>query len=76
MYKSCQNISTSVGMMKTRAFEHKSCQNISTSAGMTKTGAFEHKSCQNCANLLCRNNISRAASPENQSLDFSSCTEL
>ena len=39
--KSCQNISSSVGMTKSRAFATKSCQNISSSVGMTKSRAFE-----------------------------------
>ena len=64
--KSCQNISSSVGMTKTRVSPTKSYQNISSSVGMTKTRVFPTKSCQNCANLLCRNNISRD-SPENKS---------
>ena len=58
-WKSCQNISSSVGMTKSRAFAWKYCQNIFSSVGMTKSRAFAWKSCQNCANLLCRNNISR-----------------
>ena len=59
-----QNISSSVGGTKSRAFPHKSCQNISSSVGGTKSRAFPHKCRQNCTNLLCRNNISRAL-PEN-----------
>ena len=35
-------------------------QNISTSVGFTKSRAFVYKCGQNCANLLYRNNISRA----------------
>ena len=62
--KCCQNISTSVGITKSRAFAAKCCQNISSSVGFTKSRAFAAKCCQNCANLLCRNIISRA-SPEN-----------
>jgi hypothetical protein len=37
---SCQNISSSVGMTKSRAFAPKSCQNISSFVGMTKSRAF------------------------------------
>ena len=44
VYKYCQNISSSVGMTKSRAFASKSCQNISSSVGMTKRWAFASKS--------------------------------
>ena len=40
LYKSCQNISSTVGMTKSGVFAHKSCQNISTSVGMTKSRAL------------------------------------
>ena len=60
LYKSCQNISTTVGFTKIRAFMYKSCQNISTNVGFTKTRAFLYKSRQNCAILLYCNNISQA----------------
>ena len=43
----------------------KCCQKISTSVGFSKKGPLVVKCCQNCANLLCRNIISRA-SPENK----------
>ena len=59
-----QMISTFVGLTKIRAFAGKCGQKISTSVGGTKIRAFAGKCGQNCANLLCRNNISRA-SPEN-----------
>ena len=62
-----QKISTSVGLTKIRAFAWKCGQKISTSVGFTKIKAVAWKSGQNCANLLCRNNISRA-SPENEKL--------
>ena len=64
-----QKISTSVGGTKIRAFAGKCGQKISTSVGGTKIRAFAGKCGQNCANLLCRNNISRA-SPENKKLNF------
>ena len=60
-----QKISTSVGFTKIKAMVGKCCQKISTSVGFTKIRAFVGKCCQNCANLLCRNIISRA-SPENE----------
>ena len=63
--KCCQKISTSVGFTKIRAFVGKCGQKISTSVGLTKIRAFAGKCGQNCANLLCRNIISRA-SPENK----------
>ena len=47
LYKSCQNISSSVGITKSRAFLYKSCQNISGSVEITKSRAFLYKSCQN-----------------------------
>ena len=53
------------GVIKTRAFAAKSGQNISSSVGVTKSRAFTAKCGPNCANLLYRNNISRA-SPENK----------
>ena len=56
-----QKISTSVGLTKIRAFVGKCGQKISTSLGLTKIRAFVRKCGQNCANLLCRNNISRPA---------------
>ena len=58
-------ISSSVGGTKSRASPHKCGQNISSTVAVTKSRAFPHKCGQNCANLLCRNNISRA-SPENK----------
>ena len=63
--KSGQKISTSVGRTKSRAFAGKCGQKISTSVGGTKIRALAGKCGQNCANLLCRNIISRA-SPENE----------
>ena len=59
--KSGQNISSYVGFTKIRAFPTKSGRNISSSVGFTKTRAFATKCGQNCVNLLCHNNISRAA---------------
>ena len=56
-------MSASVGFTKIKAFSLKCGQKISTSVGFTKIKAFAWKCVQNCANLLCRNNISRA-SPE------------
>ena len=47
LYKSCQNISSSVGITKSRAFLYNSCQNISGSVGITKSRAFLYNSCQN-----------------------------
>ena len=69
-----QNISSSVGVTKTRAFPTKCGQNISSSVGGTKTRAFPTKCGQNCANLLCRNNISRA-SPENKTISIGEMRE-
>jgi hypothetical protein len=73
--KSGQNISSSVGVTKSRAFAAKCGQNISSSLGVTKSRAFAAKCGQNCANLLCRNNISRA-SPANKSPRNSKSLEL
>ena len=50
--KSRQNISSSVGGTKSRAFPNKSCQNISSSGGFTKTSDFTQKSCQNISSSV------------------------
>ena len=42
--KSCQNILTTVGFTKTRAFLYKSRYNISTTVVVTKTRTFLYKS--------------------------------
>ena len=60
--KSCQNISSSVGFTKTRAFPTKSGQNNSSSLEFTKTRAFAAKSGQNISR---RNNISQASPEKN-----------
>ena len=36
VYEYCQNISSSVGMTKSRAFDYKSCQDSSSYVRMTK----------------------------------------
>ena len=55
-------------MAKTRALPNKCGQNNSGSVAVAKTRALPNKCGQNCANLLCRNIISRA-SPENDRLE-------
>ena len=53
LYKSCQNISGSVGITKSRAFLYKSCQNIFTSSvEITKSRSFLYKSCQNISSSV------------------------
>ena len=46
------NISTTLGLTKSRAFDHICCQNISITGGFTKTRAFDHKSCQNISSTV------------------------
>ena len=43
VYKLCQNISTTIGLTKIRAFVYKCGQKISTSVGFTKIRAFAGK---------------------------------